>query len=241
MPDYREAQAIVLRVQEHREADRRIHLLTPQGRLVARAPGARKAKSRLGGVLQPAAVVQVTLYELGRVPTITGASSIEAFRPLQEDLRRLAAAQVLLEICDVTVGEEDAVRPFVVLAKALRRLGEAPDPAAAWLAGEIDLLAAYGWGLELLRCVACGGELRPPLRYPVDLGGFVCGRCAAQGGVSASEDALLAMRSALREEEPGAGAAEARQLLHLTWQAHLESPLRSVGFAESVFGAVGDR
>ncbi|MDA8347024.1 MAG: DNA repair protein RecO [Thermaerobacter sp.] len=236
MPGYHEVQGIVLRVQEHREADRRVTLLTPEGRVQARAPGARKAKSRLGSILQPAAVVQVTLYALGRMPTITGASSIEAFRPLQEDLLRLSAAQVLLEICDVTVGEEDAVRPFLALAKALRRLSEAEDPAAAWLLGELELLSAYGWGLQLERCASCGGELAPPLRYPVDLGGFVCKRCAAEGGVNASAEAVSALRSVVRGENQETGASDARQLLHLTWQAHLEGQLRSVAFAESVFG-----
>ena len=236
MPGYREVQAIVLRVQEHREADRRITLLTPEGRVLARAPGARKAKSRLGSILQPAAMVQATLYELGRTPTITGVSPIEAFRPLQEDLLRLSAAQVLLEICDVTVGEEDAVRPFLTLAKALRRLSEAADAGAAWIAGEMELLTAYGWGLQFGRCVSCGGELEPPLRYPVDLGGFVCRRCGREGGVGASPEAALALQAAARGEAPGSAAKEARALLHLTWQAHLESPLRSVAFAESVFG-----
>ncbi len=236
MAGYREVQAIVLRVQEHREADRRIALLTPEGHVVARAPGARKAKSRLGSILQPATVAQVTLYELGRMPTITGASPIEAFRPLQEDLLRLSAAQVLLEICDVTVGEEDAVGPFLTLAKGLRHLSEAKDPAAAWLQGELELLSAYGWGLQLDRCASCGGELEPPLRYPVEYGGFVCKRCAAEGGVGASSAALAALQAAARGEEPGAGAAEARTLLHLTWQSHMEGALRSVAFAESVFG-----
>ncbi len=237
MAGYREAQAIVLRVQEHAESDRRVTLLTPGGHLTARAPGARKAKSRLGSILQPAAVVEVTLYEKGRTPTITGVSSIEAFRPLQEDLMRLSAAQVLLEICDVTVGEEDAVKPFLTLAQALRRLSEAEDPAAAWLQGELALLGAYGWGLQLDRCASCGGELAPPLKYPVDFGGFACRRCAHAGGVGASERAVEALRAAGRMEAPGEAGTEARALLHLTWQAHLEGALRSVAFAESVFGA----
>jgi DNA repair protein RecO (recombination protein O) len=237
MSGYREIQAVVLRSQDLREADRRLTLLTPAGRTQARVPGARKAKSRLAGLLQPGSLVQVTLYErTGMQPVVTGASQIAAFRRLHEDLGRMAATQVLLEICDVQSGEEEAMRPFATLVQALRLLDEAEDSAAAWLQGELGLLAAYGWGIELTRCVGCGGELRPPLRYQVEFGGFTCGHCA-MGGVAASEEALRALRAASAGTAPGTGAAEARRLLHLTWQAHLEAPLRSAAFAESVFGA----
>ena len=237
MSGYRETQAVVLRSQDLREADRRLSLLTPEGRCLARVPGARKAKSRLAGLLQPASLVQVTLYERpGAQAVVTGASQIASFRRLHEDLVRVAAAQVLLEICDVQSGEEEALRPFAMLAQALRLLDESSDPASAWLQGELGLLAAYGWGLELSRCVGCGGELRPPLKYQTELGGFTCGHCAAMGGVVAGEAALSALRAAAAGEPPGPGAAEARAFLHLTWRAHLEAPLRSAAFAESVLG-----
>jgi len=234
---YRETQAVVLRAQDLREADRRLSLLTPEGRLVARAPGARKAKSRLAGILQPASLVQVTLYERpGAQPVVTGASQIAAFRRLRDDLVAMAASQVLLEICDVQSGEEEAQLPFAMLAQALRLLDGAEDPAQACLQGELALLSAYGWGLDLTRCVGCGGALRAPLRYQVELGGFTCPGCAAMGGITASEDALLALRAAAGGTTAQRGAAEARALLHLTWRAHLEAPLKSADFLESVIG-----
>ena len=237
MSGYREAQAVVLRSQDLREADRRITLLTPEGRVFARVPGARKAKSRLAGILQPASLVQVTLYERpGAQAVVTGAAQIASFRRVHEDLVRVAAAQVLLEICDVQSGEEEALRPFATLVQALRLLDESPDPAAAWLAGELGLLDAYGWGLELSRCVGCGGELRPPLRYQMEIGGFTCGRCPG-GGVTASAAALEALRAAAEGAPPGPGDAEARSLLHLTWRGHLEAPLKSAEFAESLMRA----
>ena len=235
MSGYRETQAVVLRSQDLREADRRITLLTPAGRALARVPGARKAKSRLAGLLQPASLVQVTLYERpGAQAVVTGAAQIASFRRLHEDLVRVAASQVLLEICDVQSGEEEALRPFTLLVQALRLLDESPDPAAAWLQGELGLLAAYGWGLELSRCVGCGGELRPPLRYQMEIGGFTCGRCSGIGGMTASASALEALRAAAGGASKGEGAAEARALLHLTWRGHLEAPLKSAEFAESL-------
>ena len=237
MTGYRETQAIVLRSQDLRETDRRVSLLTPEGRALARVPGARKAKSRLAGMLQPASLAQVTLYERpGLQPVVTGASQIAAFRTLHDDLARMAAAQVLLEICDIQSGEEEALRPFAMLAQALRLLDEAEEPAAAWLQGELGLLLAYGWGLELSCCVGCGGELAAPVKYQVELGGFTCGRCGHMGGVAASRAALEAMRAAATGQDPGPGGAEARRLLHLTWQGHLEGPLKAVAFAESVMG-----
>lgn len=233
MAGYRELQAVVLSARDQGEADRRLALLTPTGRIVARAPGTRKVKSRLGGVLQPPAFVSLTLYERGTLRTVTGAATIESFAGIRDDLRRLAASQVLLEICDVTAGEEDALSPFLALVAGLRDLAGPGEPGWSLLRAELRLLAAYGWGLQFGRCVTCGRPPRPPLHYAVDLGGVSCGACAPQG-LDVSAQAMEALSRAGAGQGPGGDAQGARGILHVTWQARLERRLESARFAEEV-------
>lgn len=235
MPEYREVQAIVLSAKDQGEADRRLSLLTPSGRVVARAPGTRKMKSRLGGVLQPPSFVSVTLYERGRQRTVTGAATIESFARVRDDLERLAAAQVLLEICDVGAGEEDAVSPFIALVEGLREIAGGEDPGWSLLRAELRLLAAYGWRLQLDRCADCGEDLRAPLHYAVEMGGFTCARCA-QSGVRVSDGVLEALRRGQAGEVSGGDVTAARGILHLTWAARLERRLEGARFAEEVLG-----
>lgn len=235
MQGYREVQAVVLRTRDQGEADRRVSLLTPSGRIEVKAPGTRRMKSRLGGILQPPTFASVTIYEKGRGRTVTGAEPIESFAGVHDDLRRLAAAQVLLEICDVTSGEEDALSPFLSLVQGLRAVAREDDTGWALLRAELGLLTAYGWGLQLDRCMDCGEDLRPSLHYQVELGGFTCGRCQHMG-VSVSGQALHALASAQAGDGPGGDVSAARGLLHLTWAARLERRLESARFAEEVLG-----
>jgi DNA repair protein RecO (recombination protein O) len=68
-------EAVVLRSIRYGEADRVLHLYTPQrGRVSAIAKGVRRAKSRFGGRLEPFFRLQLVLYE-GRSDLLTVTSA----------------------------------------------------------------------------------------------------------------------------------------------------------------------
>ena len=94
MPGSTKLEAIVLRSIRYGEADRILHLLTPQrGRIGAIAKGARRARSRFGGRLEPFSRVALVLHEgRGDLLTVTGADSVDPHRPLREDAGTLDAA-----------------------------------------------------------------------------------------------------------------------------------------------------
>jgi DNA repair protein RecO (recombination protein O) len=87
-------EAIVLRSLRYGEADRILHLYTPQrGRVSAIAKGVRRARSRFGGRLEPFFRLQLDLHEgRGELLTVTGAQTIEAYARLRSDARALDAA-----------------------------------------------------------------------------------------------------------------------------------------------------
>ena len=76
-------EAVVLRSMRYGEADRILHLYTPnRGRVSAIAKGVRRARSRFGGRLEPFFRLRMDLHEgRGELLTVTGAQTVEACPP----------------------------------------------------------------------------------------------------------------------------------------------------------------
>ena len=81
MPGPLKSEAIVLRSLRYGEADRILHLYTPnRGRVSAIAKGVRKARSRFGGRLEPFFRLNLVLYEgRGDLLTVTSAETIAGY------------------------------------------------------------------------------------------------------------------------------------------------------------------
>ena len=125
MPGSLRTEAIVLRSIRYGEADRILHLYTPDhGRVSAIAKGARRTRSRFGARLEPFFHLRALLYQ-GRsdLLTVTRAETLDAHGPLRE---RAASLDAAARACD-----------------AVARLFETDDPSPAvfhLLANELRLL-----------------------------------------------------------------------------------------------------
>src|SRR5918912_739628 len=99
MPGPVKTQAVVLRSIRYGEADRIVHLYTPhRGRVGAIAKGARKARSRFGGRLEPFFHLRLILHEgRGGLLTVTSAETVPAPPRLRE---RRAALDAAGRACD---------------------------------------------------------------------------------------------------------------------------------------------
>src|SRR5688572_12340567 len=94
MPGALKTEGIVLRSIRYGEADRILHLYTPdRGRVGAIAKGVRRARSRFGGRLEPFFRSRLVLYE-GRsdLLTVTAAETIAAHPRLRESAAALDGA-----------------------------------------------------------------------------------------------------------------------------------------------------
>src|SRR5271155_5274823 len=94
MPGPVRTEAVVLRSMRYGEADRILHLYTPQlGRVGAIAKGVRRARSRFGGRLEPFFRLRLILHEgRGELLTVTGADTLQAHARLREGAATLDAA-----------------------------------------------------------------------------------------------------------------------------------------------------
>ena len=239
-------QGIVLRTWRLGESDRIVNLLTERhGKVRAVVKGVRKTKSRFGARLEPMVHVSLLFYEgRGELDIVTQAEAIELFRPVREDLGRLAKAASLLEAVDQLAQERHAnSRLFVMLLGGLRALSahDAPLLVPAFF---LKLLSSEGFHPLLDECAACGGRYGLS-SFDLGHGGVLCGSCSpgAVESVRVSPAALDLVRRVLGGDLGGALSApagpavsEVERLATRAMEHHLERRLRSLPVAGALAG-----
>jgi DNA repair protein RecO (recombination protein O) len=210
-------EAVVLRSMRYGEADRILHLYTPdRGRVGAIAKGVRRARSRFGGRLEPFFRLRIELHEgRGELLTVTGADTVAGHARLRCDARSLDAAA---RACDAVGRLFETSEPhpavFNLLCRKLslldERAGDGGRPAtgrAPALAFRLKLLLAAGLAPQLDACASCG-ERDGVHGFSGAAGGVVCGACEA-GSFPLGADAYRFMAGAIAR--PLAEAPEARE------------------------------
>ena len=226
-------EGVVLRSMRLGESDRIVSLITKgHGKVRAVVKGVRKTKSRFGGRLEPCSHISMLLYEGRELDIVSQAESIDHFRPIREDLDRMAAAMTLLESVDQVAQERESnPRLYQMLVGALRALSarNAPllVPAFFW-----KLLSLEGAHPLLEQCAVCGSpdEL---VAFDIGEGGVLCRTCRRGGPIS--PEALALVRRVLGgdlvrvlDEPESRVTHEVGQLAVRSLEYHLERRLRSL-------------
>jgi DNA repair protein RecO (recombination protein O) len=256
-------EAVVLRSMRYGEADRIMHLYTPQlGRISAIAKGVRRARSRFGGRLEPFFRLRLDLHQgRGELLTVTGAHTIDGHPRLREDARALDGAA---RACDAVGRLFETAEPhpgvFNLLCRQLSLLDEQAVSAAGAalsdapvlsgragaLAFRLKLLLAAGLAPQLAAC-ACCGEREHLVGFSGAAGGVVCGACEAASfplGEPAYEFMTEALGRSLAEApsatEQALGQVERAVSETLEHHAHVRL-MPAAGPASSVKGSMRAR
>ncbi len=179
-------EAVVLRSFRTGEADRVVHLLSPdRGRLAAIAKGSRRTTAKIGGRLEPLTRLEADLRPgRGELAVLTGAHVLWSGDRLRRDPDLVLAASAGVEaVVRLFPEPEPEPRLFEGLCRYLETLGglEGAGPTvrgradAITVAFVLKLLALAGWRPTLDRC-PCGTA---PTAFDPESGG---GRCPACGG-----------------------------------------------------------
>ena len=180
--------ATVLQAFPYSETSKILRLLTAgHGVQSVIAKGARRAKSRFGGVLEPFTDGGATFY-LKENRDLHTLREFELNRPRQalgRDLVRFGAASLIAEIVLRTSSEQAAPELFHRVRAALTDLESAPaetvEPMA--LAHAWGIIDALGFAPALHRCVHCAAPLpHADLFFDYGAGGLLCGECGGGGG-----------------------------------------------------------
>lgn len=233
-------QGIVLRTWRLGESDRIVNLLTERhGKVRAVVKGVRKTKSRFGGRLEPMVHCSLLFYEGRELDIVTQAEALEVFRPVREDLGRLAKASSLLEATDQLAQERHAApRLYSMLLGALRALAAHDSPLLV-PAFFLRLLSTEGFHPLLDECAVCG-ERYGLVAFDLAQGGVLCASCSSRGGsdVAVSVAGLDLVRRVLGGDLGGAlgvpagpAVTEVERLATRAMEHHLERRLRSLPVA----------
>ena len=215
----RVAHALLLRRVEYGESDLVVTLLTDTiGRVSALARGARKSVKRFGGVIEPMHTLQIAYDDRsGAELVVLREAKLFCARPfLVTSLERMqAAGQALNWVRKAAPPRTPEPEVWSAMERLLDQLGDAEDsvsPRARLAATGLQLLAAFGWGIDFGRCVSCGKAPAEGQAAAVDAarGGLVCRDCggarrrlsgsqrialerAVSGGTLNDDDAPLAL------------------------------------------------
>jgi DNA repair protein RecO (recombination protein O) len=213
-------EAIVLRSIRYGEADRILHLYTPDhGRLSAIAKGARRTRSRFGARLEPFFHLRVLLYQShpprSDLRTVTSAETVDAHGLLRE---RAASLDAAARACDAVARLFETGDPsppvFHLLANELRLLDAEERYAgpAHQLAFRLKLLVAGGFTPQLATCASCG-EAHHLSGFSGAAGGVVCSACEGSAFPLTQEahEFLVAALGSPLAEAPDASPRALRQ------------------------------
>ena len=237
MPGSFKTEAIVLRSIRYGEADRVLHLYTPErGRVGAVAKGVRRVKSRMGGRLEPLSRVRLVLHQgRGELCTISQADTVQAHAGLRE---RRGSLERATQACEAVLRLLDSTEPnlpaYNLLCHELALLDSSADASrrAQALAFRLKLLLAAGFAPELASCASCG-EAEHLGGFSPSAGGIVCAGCEA-GSFPLGEEAhrylvtALARPLAEAPEAPELALSQADRAIAETVEYHAHVRLRRV-------------
>jgi DNA repair protein RecO (recombination protein O) len=232
------ADAVVLRSMRYGEADRILHLYTPdRGRLSAIAKGVRRSRSRFGGRLEPYFRLRLVLYQ-GRseLLTVTSVETLDGHPRLREHSAALDGASRACDAVTRLFGDgEPHSGVYHLLAKQLALLDAQPARAtlANALAFRLKLLLAAGFAPQLAACASCG-ESEHLAGFSGAAGGVVCSACEASAfalGQDAHDFLVAALGRPLAEapDAPPRALAQAERAIIETLEHHAHLRLRPVG------------
>lgn len=187
--------ALVLREVKYKEADRILTVLTEDGKLTMKAPGALRKNSKFGAATQQLTFSDLTLYSRVGHWQVREGSVIEGFEGLRKDLEKLSLAVYLAQVLEA-VSDEDAASPELLQLGLNSLFALSGALAEDWLIKavfELRLACLTGYAPELQGCLLCG-ETEGPLYFDCEKGGLVCGKHREYGVKAISPACLAAMR-----------------------------------------------
>lgn len=230
-------EVVVLRSIRFGEADRIVHLYSPEhGRLNAIAKGARKPKSRFGGRLEPFFRLRLVLHRgRGDLATVTSAQTLEGYPDLRASGPALTAAA---RSCDAMLRLFDTGDPndaaYNLLCNYLSLIDSEPQRATdrgLALAFRLKLALAAGFSPELAGCARCG-EVDQLTAFSGSAGGVVCASCQGDGFSFAREShtfmvETLANPLAEAPSAEGSVASQVERAIGETLEHHAHVQLRA--------------
>ena len=203
---------VVLGGVNYGENDKILNVFTlEKGAVSARIKGVKKAGAKLKFASEPFCFVEFVFSRTGDRRTVIGASLIDSFYPIREDVKKYYSAAVVTEFIRAFSREGIvSTELFVTLCETLKSLAYGDLPVYRTVAEFlVKAISIVGYGLNLNGCGECGCEaITGRTFFDYNSGCFYCedcfngtGReihnatylafCDLQAGLSVSDENLL--------------------------------------------------
>lgn len=162
------------------ESDKILNIFTlEQGMVSAKIKGVKKAGAKLKFASEPFCFAEYVFSKTGDRRTVIGASLIDSFYPLREDVYKFYAGSVILEFIRKFQKENIVSKPlFNLMIEALKDItyGET-DYKYSLVKFLVNALEEIGYALDFSGCFECGCELKDRVFFDYNYGGFFCDEC----------------------------------------------------------------
>ncbi|NLE64753.1 MAG: DNA repair protein RecO [Elusimicrobia bacterium] len=181
-------EAIVLKVQDHRETSRLVTFFTKNcGKVKGVLKGIRKDPRKFGSSVDKLSVNDIVFYQYRNtdIHLVSQCDMKEFFLLIRQDARRITAAEYGAEMLDrIMPVEERASAIYDLFLDYLRTLGAEKDLGRLVRMFQVKILSLSGFRPHIEACVGCGCEVRGRARFSLVRGGLVCSRCELRDGAS---------------------------------------------------------
>ena len=174
--------AVVLKSTRWGEADRILTFFSLRlGKIRGIARGARRMKSRFGGVLEPFSSVNLTFFSKHNdgLAVVRQVDSLESFSSLRESLDLIWSASRMVALVDgVTADRDPSPAIFYTLLEGLRSLVRTNDPGLLTLIFQLHVLGKSGFQPRVDLCASCGRACgKQSSKFSPSAGGRLCRSC----------------------------------------------------------------
>ncbi len=212
---YLQTRALVLSSRPFGETDRLLSLLSwDEGKIVAKAPGARRVKSKLAATVELFTCGNFLLYRGRTLFTVSQAQVETSFRGLMLHVDDYARGVYFAELVERLLPEGEpnpAVFQLLLNAWSILQQGKG-DKELLSRFFELRLLMLLGFRPHCDACVFCGNR-EGPFFWNMAAGGIYCENCrpAQRQGISLSRGTHALLKNLQRISERELATLRARQ------------------------------
>ncbi len=194
---------IVLGGVNYGENDKILTIFTlEKGTVSARIKGVKKANAKLKFASEPFCFAEFILLSSSNKRTVVGASLIDSFFPIRQDIIKFFSAGAMLEFVR-KFAKEGIVSAdlFLLLADGLKKLAYGENnPKCDVVEFFIKALKLVGYSLTLGGCARCGYDISGKTYFDSVSGGFYCENCKKERTREVNQTTLDALNKIERGE-----------------------------------------
>ena len=181
------------------ENDKILNIFTPDhGLISAKIKGVKKAGAKLKFASEPFCFAEFIFSKKGELRTVIGASLIDSFYPVREDIFKYFCAGTVVEFIKRFYREEmDTADAFLLAVSTLKSIAYGDgNPKSALVNFLVFALKESGYALYLNGCARCDKEIEGRVFFDYRSGAFKCEKCFDGTGREVSILTLEALKKA---------------------------------------------